>query len=329
MRCLSNAILVKIRARHAKRLNNDDYRILMECSDVSNIAYYLKNKPIYCNSINDLSNQDIHRDFLESMLMKSFYDDLSSLADYDLKFNKNIFRYILLKSEIKYINSFLIFLKSNNSKNFNCTLPSFLKSKSHIKFENFNSITKYSEFLNSMKGSPLYKSVLDTKGNDEYFDINIIESNTYSYLYNVILELIYKISPKDANTIKKFLYDNVDVLNFIRLVRSKKICNVDDDYISKILFKFGDYKFDYKTIKCKFKLRGDSDDFKSLGKLERLSKTLKFKWAKKNIRFSNIAEIVGFSYIILKEIEIMNVINIIEGIRYGLSSEEIEGMLIR
>ena len=56
---------------------------------------------------------------------------------------------------------------------------------------------------------------------------------------------------------------------------------------------------------------------------------LKFKWAKKNIRYSNIPEIIGYSYMSLKEIEILNVINIIEGVRYKLPSDKIERMLIK
>ena len=56
---------------------------------------------------------------------------------------------------------------------------------------------------------------------------------------------------------------------------------------------------------------------------------MRFKWARKNIRYSNIAEIVGFSYIILKEIEISNLTNIIEGVRYNLSKNIIKKMIIR
>ena len=87
---LSNAVLVKIRAKYAKRLSLDDYKSLLSSDSVSAVASYLKNKDVYCDSLSKM-NTEIHRGPLEKALMQSFFEDLSSLANYDLKFSKKIF----------------------------------------------------------------------------------------------------------------------------------------------------------------------------------------------------------------------------------------------
>ena len=323
---LSNAILVKIRAKYAKRLSLDDYKVLLSSESVSKVASYLKNKDIYCNSLSKMGT-DIHRGPLEKALMQGFFEDLSTLANYDLKFSKKIFKYILIRSEIKQINKFLTFLKSGNFKNFECFLPQFLKSKSKINFDKFNQIENHQSLISFLSKSQYYDSLKEFK-DDKNFDINFIETSLYNYQFQTILNYIYKLG-KITNETKKFFYKCIDILNIIRVIRAKKVCNPSDEYISKIIFQFDDYKFnDYDIVEEKLSSKF-GNEILSVRKLEKMFRELKFKWAKKNIRYSNIPEIIGYSYISLKEIEIMNVIKIIEGVRYKLPSDKIERMLIK
>ena len=144
---LGNAILVKIRARYAKRLYDNDYKMLLSCDSVTDIALYLKSKQLYSDSVSKMIREKVHREKLEEALMQSFFEDLSCLANYDLKFSKRIFRYILVRSEIKKIGRFLIFLKSGNSKNFQSPLPRALQSKSKINFSELCTVNTYDELL--------------------------------------------------------------------------------------------------------------------------------------------------------------------------------------
>ena len=323
---LSNAILVKIRAKYAKRLSLEDYKVLLSSDSVSTIASHLKNKDIYCDSLSKM-DAEIHREPLEKALMQGFFEDLSTLANYDLKFSKRIFKYILIRSEIKQINKFLTFLKSGNSKNFKCFLPRFLKSKSKIDFDKFSQIDTHQNLISILNKSRYYE-FLKSFENEKTFDINFIETSLYNYQFQTILNYIYKLG-KTKNETKKFFYNCIDILNTIRVIRVKKFCDPSDEYISKIIFKFDDYKFnDYDIIEDKLSSKF-GEKISSVRKLEKMFRELKFKWAKKNIRYSNIPEIIGYSYMSLKEIEILNVINIIEGVRYKLPSDKIERMLIK
>lgn len=329
---LSNAVIVKIRARYAKRLTQIDYDNLIACKNVSEIALYLKNKQIYRDSLLNIDDKNIRRNFLESILNQSFFEDLAGLAKYDLTFGRKVFRYILKKFEIRQISKFLIFLKSGDVSKFECSFPKFLKSRSKIKFDNFNKAKNYNDLLNNVYKTEYYEILKLNINKNLDFDINKIETELYNNIFEMFLNVINKLNFKIRKKIKKFLYSCVDISNVIRITRAKKFYNSDDNYILDIIFNFGNYKFSkYEFLKdsnfSNFNLFGDN--INSIQELEKFSKIMRFKWSKKNIRYSNISEVVGFSYVFLKEMEISNLINIIEGIRYGISKEKIRQLLIK
>ena len=330
IKSVSTAVIVKIRSRYAKRLTNDEFDSLSSCSSVSDVASQLKKNPIYSEILSRTDNKEIRREFLESILNYSFLEDLSIIAKYDLSFEKNIFKYVITRFEVQQICKFLLFLKSHTVDSFECSFPSFFKYRSKIKFDDLNKAETYENLLDAIKKTDYYTIL--SKYNSNNFDINLIETSLYNYIFKLLLNSVSKFNHKISKDMKKILYNYIDISNIVRIVRSKIFYNAEDSYINDIIFKFGDYKFSKYDILNKSNFSNFdfiNDNVKSVKDLEKFSKILRFKWSKKNIRYSNIAEIVGFSYIILKEVEISNLINIIEGVRYGLPKEFIQAAIIR
>ena len=54
---------------------------------------------------------------------------------------------------------------------------------------------------------------------------------------------------------------------------------------------------------------------------------VKLKKAKYYMHFSDNPTTVMMSYIILSELEVMNLVNIIEGVRYGINKDKISALL--
>ena len=63
---------------------------------------------------------------------------------------------------------------------------------------------------------------------------------------------------------------------------------------------------------------------RNLDVVDKVPRNMRFNWCKHNIRFSMSPPIVLISYIFLKETEILNIITIIEGVKYRLSSDDIK-----
>ena len=73
----SNAILAKTRAMYGKSLTETDYKQLMDCRNVPEVAAYLKSRTSYRSALTGLNETEVHRGQLEPMLRQNLYYDIS------------------------------------------------------------------------------------------------------------------------------------------------------------------------------------------------------------------------------------------------------------
>ena len=132
----------------------------------------------------------------------------------------------------------------------------------------------------------------------------------------------------------------IDANNFVRIMRLKKYYHPSYEYIESILLPFG--TLEKKVINDLIRAEDLNDALliiknTEIGKmiegikydyLDEIANKIKFMVCSHNIRYSVNALVVMVSYVFLLEIEISNIINIVEGVRYKLNSEEIDRMLI-
>ena len=78
----SNAVLAKSRAMYGKSLKEDDYRQLIECKTVPEIASYLKTRTRYSKALTGMVENEIHRGQLEPLLRQDVYSDVYALSRY-------------------------------------------------------------------------------------------------------------------------------------------------------------------------------------------------------------------------------------------------------
>ena len=76
----SNVILAKARAMYGRRLTRTNYRELLECRSVSEVAAYLKNQTSYGTVLAGVNENDIHRGQLEVRLRQKLFEDNSALC---------------------------------------------------------------------------------------------------------------------------------------------------------------------------------------------------------------------------------------------------------
>ena len=131
------------------------------------------------------------------------------------------------------------------------------------------------------------------------------------------------------------------IMNFkIQNIFIHNNANLSDEYMMSVLMDHGTFS------KEKLQMFLDSPNPKqmmidmkntSMGKkwfsrgldvIDKVPMNMRYDWCRHNIRFSVSPPIVLISYIFLKEIEIYNIINVIEGVKYRLSPEQIKAMLI-
>ena len=240
--------------------------------------------------------------------IRGMYAKVFKAEDYEelLRQNSEYASLMLLKSKEEYEE----YLKDANNDMHRGDLEKILQ-QSLIK-----DIEKISLLLDQ-KGKRYFK-VLASK----YMDEDVAYNNKLLYLYT-------KRYLKNDKDILELIGTKIDILNILSIYRAKKYYNLPKDKIMDKLIKVN-YKIPKDTIIKLCEQTSIQDLFKVLEEtryrhifiadneeqIEKKAKQYLYKIYKKHLRqdllkFSNI-----LAYIFLREIEIENIINIIEGTRY-------------
>ena len=146
---------------------------------------------------------------------------------------------------------------------------------------------------------------------------------------------------KEKKELLALLNAFIDFRNFVRISRLKMSYHTSEDYTRSMLLPYG--RLSKAQINSLLECESSNELMnnlkatyigKSLNKAEyntqsQMITALNSIYCKKNIRLPVNASVVMLSYVMLSEIELSNIINLIEGTRYGFSEEEKSRLLVR
>ena len=338
----SNAVLSKARALYGKRITERSYSELLTCNKVADIAAYLKRKTDYRGVLMNDNENSGHRAALEECLRLKLFADFEALGRYDLWVGEHFFEYIISRAEIEQIMHSLMLLSAGESGECIHSIPGFFHSHAKFDIRALEHVSSYDEFLKIVSKSPYYKILLPFKPSaDQRINLTAAETALYNYLGDTVFGVINKyVRGKARKQLVDFFNMYVDLNNLVRIVRMKKFYNLSEDYMMAGLMKHGTLSEEdlRKFVVCDNTKQMMADMKKTkMGKrwfsqgldvVDKVPINMRFNWSRHNIRFSVSPPVVLVSYIFLQEVEILNLTNIIEGVKYGLPPEEIRKMLI-
>lgn len=337
---VSYAVLTRAKAKYGKRLKEKDYKSLVECESVAEVMSYLKTNTHYINAFGEANERDIHRDLFEHLLQQYLTQEFDTISRYDLSAGENFSKFVASKTEINEIIRFLTLLNAKNIKHFNFTIPAHLEKRTAINLALLTSATTYEEFLTAIKGTTYEEALREFHLEYEsQIPIAEIEDKLYIQLYDNLYNSIKMTHGDEFNELHE-LYDTIlDIENFMRILRLKKYYHSEPELIKKHLLPFG--TLTEKQIDAMCKASSSADVFSAMNKtkhgkiIDKIDYTyaseiisaVKFKKAQHNMHFSNNPTTVMMSYIILSELEVLNLTTIIEGVRYGIDKDKISSLL--
>lgn len=337
----SNAVLSKARAMYGKRLTPENYSDLLVCNNVREVSIYLKNHTNYSNVLVNLNENDIHRGQLEILLKQKLFNDFAALCRYEVSIGEGLSTYIISRIEIEQIMHCLMLYCAHKTDEYVYNAPMFFNQHTHIDLPALTKIKNFDNFLQAIKYTPYYKLLEPFKPkHGEFINLTIIETVLYSYLFKNTFRTIKQYKNKKTRIDLTDIFNTyIDFNNIVRIIRLKEYYNPGEDYIRNSLFPFG--TINKKQLDLMIKANSVDEIFSitqktSFGKIineidydyiDNIITKVKFSKCKHFIRYSIRPPVVMFSYILLAEIEVSNIINIIEGIRYKLPSNEIKKML--
>lgn len=344
MSTTSYAVLTKARAKFGKRLTEKDYNSLLACQSVAEVMSYLKSYTHYSEALRDINERDIHRGRLEALLRQNLFYEFSSLCRYDMGIGTGFSDYIIQTVEVEQIVRFLVLMHSNSTDKFIYQFPSYFLKQTSIDINRLANVTNYDEFLNVLSNSHYYEILNKFKPDEKgRVEISKLENKLNEFIFGNVYKAITKHTKgKEQQELMSLFQTIIDYNIFSRILRLKKYYNLSPEAIKENLFTdFCSINLNVVDMMCQaessaevFSIMQSTHTGKLIDKIgyvyaSDITPRVKYRIAKNNMHFSNNPSVVSISYMFVAETELMNVISLIEGIRYKLDTKTIQSMLIK
>ncbi len=345
----SPALAAKAKAMYGQRLKKEDYEELLRKGSVAEIAGYLKNETDYASTMRDIYENRIHRGQLEGLIRQNMYEKIEKLLKFSMLTKNRFYRMNIVKREIEIIILALRSIMPDKSEDDEAydvmvrDIPLSLSDYFSFNVDEISEIMTYEDILNILSSTPYQKIIRPYKvEKGEKIDFASIERDLYRYYYTYVFKVIDEnFSGKKKKELTDIYRTQIELLNIIKIYRFKKFFKVTNDQIRKSMVTLKSRMSDsfinelieeptaervlQRLEESKYKLFVDDLDYTYI---EYYANEIRYNLAKRYMHFSIESPIVFTVYSILLEIEITNIINIVEAIRYDTPRSEIEKLLI-
>lgn len=338
----NNAILTKSRAMFGKRLTESDYNELMRKQSVPELAQYLRDNTHYEQVIGKIDVQSIRRGQLESLLRRSMFERYIKLIRYDSSGSEGFYHYIVVRSEIDQLLTAIRLLNSGSMQDYYFTMPAFLEKYARFDLASLGGANSYEQLLSVVKRTDYYK-IMERYRPLEGQPVNIAacEAALLTYYFRHVFSAINKeFSGPGKKELEELFLMQIDIHNFAVAFRLRRYFNSPPQEVKACLLPFetqskktiaaivnATSKEQIMEIVAKSKY-GKDQKIDDLEYVESLVERTRYRRSLKDMRFSTNPSVVLTSFMLLCTEELNNIVNIVEGIRYGLDTADIKNLLI-
>ncbi len=339
----NNAIITKAKSIYGNFLKADDYERLSKMHSVADVVSYLKKQKNYQMILRDVQEMTIHRGHLEALIRKNAFDHIFRLMKLVYSKDEEFYKLNIVHQENEILLSVMRTIISDDQEDAKGKVPYFFDVHTDLDLSKLLKATTYDEVLEAVENSDYYpilkKYYTKTKDNIRYLDIeHALEAYYYDEAFRRI-ENNYKGSLK--KDLESIFETRIELSNIIKIYRLKKFYQADPVTIKSVIIKkhsrISERKLDEiinlpnPNLILKYLSVSEYSKFtneKEYVYVEYYAGQIRFHLAKKYMYFSTDVPKVYQAFITLSDIEIENITNIIEGIRYQVDENEIRQMLI-
>lgn len=344
----NKAIVTKARAMYGKRITSTQYDEMIKCRSVNDLATYLKNETHFQTILFGINESNIHRGQLENLLRRDVFDQYTKLYHFTTSSHNDMFQSVIMEEEIKEILRMVLLLKAKNPQSYILDLPAYLISKAHVDLMEMAKVTTYDELIQVL-GNTEYAAILRKyQPNENHPTISYIacEHAFYEYFFEKTRHMIRQVyRSNEQYELLRLLGIRIDLLNLTNIYRAKALFQTSEKNALKRVFPFY-RKLSAQKIQeiaaCDSKEAVEqkiSNWFGKVGQygiewdsnsyIEKLTDRITYHISRQYIHTSTHSSAVFYAFHTLSQLELTNVINIIEGIRYQISQDEIQNLIVR
>ncbi len=336
-----NVISAKARTMYGQCLKAKNYEELLLCHSVSEVAAYLKTHTCYAAALSEVNEATIHRGYLEFLLRQKRDRDYAALNRYDKTIGLPITAYLTEQEETEQLMQFLRLFSAGHTEEFLLRSPLSDSGKSRLDLKRLSQCKTYDQLLQGLTGLP-YRRILEARPPvDGILPLTRIENALYRRLTQTLIGIIEGTRGELRRQLQELCGARIDSQNVTRILRLKQFFGADPDTIRRQLLPTvgGVSK---KTLEKMVEAETPAEVMR-LFRTTRMGRLLpeeQYQYtydlylrvpyfsARHHIHFSSHPMVVLISFLVLTQVELDDITNIVEGIRYGLPPDKIRPMLV-
>lgn len=338
----NGAMSAKAKAMYGNRIKEADYTQLIQKRSVADVASYLKHETYYRNTLSLINESSIHRGQLEMLLRYNWFERFSDLLRYADK-QSHFYHYIVGYNEIEQIMACLHMLQNGDKLDLVSKMPVHLAQYMSFDLFALAKVESYEQLLEIVQNTPYYCVLKEaTPRYMSDYDFVDVESKLTRIYYQSLIDTVKQcFSGEKRKSIEAFFKSQIELDNIIKIYRLKKYYNASSDKIRSVVTPQY-YHFSKQQMDEIIDVDSAEQVFEALKKsryanfmsdtnfmyIEYHAKAIHYAMSRQQLNFSNDPDIVLMSYMVISEIEVENLVDIIEGIRYHIAPDKIASMLI-
>lgn len=334
-----SGLVTKLKAMHSRLLKKEDFSELAACSSVTEAVAYLIQHGRYESELSKLDESSIHRGAVEQYLRQNIYRDFSKIYRFANQKQRKFLDFYVIRYEVAFLKQCLRCVYDGNPVSITEENGKwFFERHSSFDMNLLHSASNLDELLACLKHSSYYDVLSHVHlSNREQIPLFDYEMTLDLFYFRTTWKAMNKLFTGEEKQVLLETYGTkIDMLNIQWIYRSKKYFNMSPADIYSIIIPIH-----YKVKKAVLSAMIETETLEQLtelirstcyGKefeeenpasLEKLYVTLLNSVHKTSLRKYPYSIACVNSYLYDKEHEMNRLTTAIEGIRYGLSHDEI------
>lgn len=332
-----SGISTKIRAMQSKLVTEKEIQELLQFTDISHAAAWLKRMPEYSKALADLDENAMHRGQIEKLLKASIFADFSKIYQFANSKQRRFLDLYSRRYEIRILKEIMTNLFDHRNTDPVDISPyrEFFRKHSNLDLDKLTTCTTMSEFIDALKGNEFYEPLSKIQNHDTalLFDYGMaLDLYYFTLIWRVRKKLF---SGEDLKQITLAYGEKFDMLNLQFIYRSKNFFHMAPVDIYALLIPMN-YKLKKEEITALVEAPshekaqqifhktyyGRKYDHLSVHNLEEFYNYMLRCTLEKEARKNPYSVAMLYSYMYHKEHEVNRLTIAIECIRYGVSQDE-------
>lgn len=337
-----SGLATKIRAMKSNLIREEEYREIASFHSVPEVVSFLKRHSAYNEEFQNMDDASLHRGQVEMHLHHTLYKDFSKIYRFSNIKQRSFLSLYFTKYEVSLLkNCFRTIFNKNTVQLNQIGDPTLFENHFSFPVMKLNDSSSTEELIQNLKGSVYYEQlwvVLNNAGST-LFDYETALDMLY---FKASWKTLHKyFSGKELSILSENFGSKIDMLNIQWIYRSKKYYKMTPADIYALIIPI-----QYKLKKEEITAMAESESIEALAdairasyygrhfqeaspsSLEKMYRSILNKIHQAAVRKYPYSVACVHSYLYSKENEVYKLTTALEGIRYGLSQDEIVGYIL-